>query len=89
MTDPFYVFILMMTLGKDYIVWDKSAKIEFIRPGKGTMTCCFELSADQINEIKVKTDLNGKHTPLLHVQVLDESDAVVARLEKGLYVRKR
>jgi hypothetical protein len=25
MTDPFFVFIVTMNLGKDYIVWDKSA----------------------------------------------------------------
>ena len=30
MTDPFFVFILMMNLGKSYIVWDKSSKIEFV-----------------------------------------------------------
>ena len=29
MADPFYVFIVMMNLGRDYIVWDKAASIEF------------------------------------------------------------
>lgn len=89
MTDPFYVFILMMNLGKDYIVWDKSAKIEFVSPGKGTMSCRFELSQDQLDEIKQKTDANGKFTPMLSVDVLDAKMKLVARVDKELYIRKR
>ena len=38
MCDPFFVFIVMMNLGKDYIVWDKSAGITFIKPASGTIT---------------------------------------------------
>ena len=29
MTDPFYMLMLIQILGKDYLVWDKSARIEF------------------------------------------------------------
>ena len=34
MTDPFYMLMLIQILGKDYMVWDKSACIEFLKPGK-------------------------------------------------------
>ena len=36
MTDPFYMLMLMENLGRDYVVWDKAAHIEFVSPGKGT-----------------------------------------------------
>ena len=29
MTDPFYMLMLIENLGKDFIVWDKAAKIDF------------------------------------------------------------
>jgi hypothetical protein len=35
MVDPFYMLMLMENLGRQYIVWDKAADIDFISPGKG------------------------------------------------------
>ena len=35
MVDPFYMLMLMENLGRDYIVWDKAASIDFVSPGKG------------------------------------------------------
>ncbi|MBK8671426.1 MAG: DUF4442 domain-containing protein [Bacteroidetes bacterium] len=32
MCDPFFMLILIEHLGKDYIVWDSAAKIEFKKP---------------------------------------------------------
>jgi len=36
MADPFYMLMLMENLGRDFVVWDKSASIRFRKPGKGT-----------------------------------------------------
>ena len=33
MVDPFYMLMLINILGKDYVVWDKSAFIDFVKPG--------------------------------------------------------
>ncbi len=38
MCDPFFMLMLMTRLGPGYVVWDKSASIEFVRPGRGTVT---------------------------------------------------
>src|ERR1700756_4653555 len=43
MCDPFLMLMLMARLGPEYVVWDKSAAIEFIRPGRGTVAATFEL----------------------------------------------
>ena len=48
MTDPFYMLMLIENLGRDYIVWDKSAAIRFKRPGRGKMLAAFRLSDEQI-----------------------------------------
>lgn len=44
MCDPFYMWILMENLGKDFIVWDKAATIRFKKPGTGTVNAEFEIS---------------------------------------------
>jgi len=53
MTDPFYMMMLINILGPQYVVWDKAAKIEFKKLGKGTIRVRFELGEEEILAIKV------------------------------------
>lgn len=89
MTDPFFMLILLENLGKDYIVWDKSAQIKYKKPGKGTVRASFRISPEQIEEIRVSTDREGKIQPRFEVQVVDEEGEVVAEVEKVLSVRRK
>ena len=43
MTDPFFMLMIMENLGRDYIVWDKAASIDFISPGKGPVHAEFRV----------------------------------------------
>lgn len=38
MTDPFYMLASMSHLGREYNVWDIRVEIDFVEPGKGTIT---------------------------------------------------
>ena len=87
MTDPIYVFMLINNLGSNYIVWDKTAEIKFLAPGKGRVWCEFRLSEEQIQEIKSLTDANIKYEPQFTVEVFDEKGNLVASVLKTLYVR--
>lgn len=89
MTDPFYVFILLMNLGKEYIVWDKASLIQYKRPGKGTVSCVFEMTLDEIREIKNQVDSSGKKDFVLPLSIKDNQGKVVCELEKTIYVKKR
>ncbi len=89
MADPMYMLLLMRRLGSDYIVWDKSASIDFVRPGKGTVKAHFELTDERVEEIRRLTENGDKHLPEWNVDILDESGDVVARVHKVLYVRKK
>lgn len=89
MTDPFFVFIIMQNLGKGYLVWDKSSHINFRRPGKGTVTCAFTLSKEEISEIKTQVDTKGKMDVPLKVSVFDKQNELVCDVDKVIYVRKR
>lgn len=89
MTDPFYMMILMKNLGKDYIVWDKSADIQFKQPGKGKLTAHFNISKEEMAKIKAAADNNYKTEPHFKVEVKDEQGNVVAEVDKVVYVRRK
>lgn len=89
MTDPFFMLMLMENLGKDYIVWDKSASIRFRKPGRGTVFASFRLSDEQIGEIKLALNSEKKIERMFTVEVKDESGNVIAEVEKLLHIRKK
>lgn len=88
MADPFYMFILMENLGENYLVWDKAAKIDFVKPGIGTVYATFEVSEDELESIKQEVAAKGKMNKIFHCEIKSDSGEVVARFEKVLYVRK-
>jgi len=89
MCDPWFMLILMRLLGSDYIVWDKSASIQFLRPGKSNVTATFTISPEREDEIRTAADRGEKIEPTFTVDVMDEQNQVVAHVEKLLYVRKK
>ena len=89
MTDPFYMLMLIQILGSRYTVWDKTSTINFIAPGRGTVTACFTLQDDEILEIKNKTANGDPYFPEFSVDIVSESGEVIARVDKTLYVRKK
>ena len=89
MADPFFMLMLIENLGKDYIVWDKSASIRFKRPGRGTVSASFRLSPEQVQEIKQALNTQEKIERAFTVEVKDESGSVIAVIEKLLHVRRK
>jgi len=87
MCDPFFMFLLMHNLGDDYIVWDKAAAIDFIKPGTGTVTARFHIPASEIQALKNELAQVRKLDRIYTCEVKDETGAVVARMQKTLYVR--
>ncbi len=89
MVDPHVMLLLMQRLGTDYIVWDKTASIQFLRPGKGTVTCAIEVPDEAVEGIKQATENGAVHLPEFSLEVKDADSTVVARIHKQLYVRKK
>jgi acyl-coenzyme A thioesterase PaaI-like protein len=89
MCDPFFMFILFVNLGEEYIVWDKAASIDFVKPGKGTVFASFQLSQAQISEVKSEVDRVGKGVFKFPCEVIDQHGQTIARLEKAVYVRRK
>jgi acyl-coenzyme A thioesterase PaaI-like protein len=89
MCDPFFMLMLMMQLGDGYLVWDKSAAIEFLRPGRGKVKARFELPRERVEELRAETQEKGKVNPKFEVTVVDEAGEPVARVHKVLSVRRK
>ncbi len=89
MCDPFFMFIILIQLGEEYIVWDKHANIEFVKSGKGTVYAEFQLSSEEIAEIKTAVDRDGKGVFDFICEVRDGDANTVAKVRKGVYVRRK
>lgn len=89
MVDPFYMLMLLNNLGNAYIVWDQAARLEFIKPGKGTVTAKFQIDQSLIDTIKAKTENGAKYLPELPVYVTDQNGDTVVTIIKTLYIRRK
>ena len=87
MVDPFFMLMLMENLGRDYIVWDKSADIDFVSPGKGPVFARFRIDQGLLDEVREHTGNGQKYLPQLRIDIHDGAGTLVARVEKTLYVR--
>ena len=89
MTDPFFMLMVMESLGRDYIVWDKAATIRFRRPGRGLVRATFELAPDRLTAIRDEVAAAGKAEPIFHVHIVDDAGHTIAEVDKTIYVRKK
>lgn len=89
MTDPIYPLMVMGALGKEYLVWDKRADIDYIKPGKGKLIAEFFLHDATIQEIQQATAQGDKYFPEFVVHVKNQQQEVVCEVNRTLYVRKK
>jgi Domain of unknown function (DUF4442) len=86
MVDPHLMLLLMQTLGGDYVVWDKSALIEFHKPGEGRVHCVVRITDEAVDEIRRKTEGGDSYRPRFELTILDEDGDLVATVSKVLHV---
>lgn len=89
MTDPFYMLILLSNIGDKHIVWDKSASVEYVQPGKDEVRAQFKLSADEIEGIVEQASDGKAHYIDFDVNVIDIEDNIIAKVKTTIYVKKK
>ena len=89
MVDPHLMILVMQRLGPGYVVWDRAASIEFLRPGRGTVSAAVQVTEAELEGIRQATASGDKHHAQWTLQVLDEDGEVVASVLKTLYVRRK
>jgi acyl-coenzyme A thioesterase PaaI-like protein len=89
MTDPFYMIMLATNLGREYVVWDKSALIRYRKPGRGRVRAEFRLSEERLAAIRAALEVEGRHDARFVVEVKDGEGGVVAEVERVIYCAKK
>ena len=88
MVDPHLMLMLMKLLGPGYMVWDKSATIEFVRPGKGKVSAIIRIDKQTVQDIREKVADKRRYEPEFDIAVVDDQEKLVCQVKKILYVRK-
>ncbi len=87
MTDPWYMLMIMHSLGRDYFVWDKHAEIDYLSPGKTNVHAHFLLTDEILNDIRTKTANGEKYVPEFVVEIKDDHNNIVARVKRRVYIK--
>jgi hypothetical protein len=87
--DPIYMLILIRRLGPDYVVWDKSAGIQFKKPGRSTLHAHFVITDEELASIKSALDGARSIDRTYTVDLVDGSGTVCATVEKVIYIRRQ
>ncbi len=87
MTDPVYSMLLMANLGNRYHVWDKSADVDFIHPGRGRLIAEAFVEPETLERIRLNTETGDKYFPSFTFHIKDAGGQLVAKINRTLYVR--
>ncbi|MGW6424533.1 DUF4442 domain-containing protein [Nocardia sp. NPDC055053] len=88
MTDPFFAIMAYGQLGRGYRIWNITGSIEFLTPGRGTVTATMGLSREQVAEIRQATESGAKSITEHSAEIVDGNGTLVARAAQQLYVRR-
>lgn len=83
--DGIYMVQLINILGKNYVVWDKSASIRFKRPGNKTLYAEFQITDEFLEQVKTELKTQGEKDYTLQVNLVDKDGNVYAEVDKLLY----
>lgn len=89
LADPFYMIMLLENLGPEYIVWDKTATIKFIKPGRTDVKANFVLEEADLEMVKKEVSEFGKTLFNKDIKILDLNNELIAVVSKTIYIKKK
>ena len=87
--DPVYMVMLIELLGPEYRIWDKGARIDFVKPGRSTLYGTFEIDQQEIEQIRSELASTPKLERIYRVDLVDKNGKLHASCEKTLHIRKK
>src|SRR5215831_4373873 len=87
--DPINMVLLIRLLGPEYIVWDKSASIQFKRPGRSTLYARFHVSEEETAAIRKALESARSVDRTYTIDLVDSAGDVHATIEKVIYIRRK
>lgn len=89
MSDPFYMMMLMKNLGPSYVVWDKSATIHYLKPGRSDLTTVFQITEEDLNNIRTTLQTQDKMEWNRKIEIKDADGVIVAEVDKVLSIKNK
>ena len=87
--DPVYMLMLIHVLGPEYVVWDKAAAIQFLKPGRSTLRATFRLDEEEIATIRALAAGGAPVIRHYQVELVDREEVPHCIVEKTIYIRKK
>lgn len=88
-TDPIYMIQLMQILGDKYVVWDKAATINYLRPAKENIQAIFEFTDEEIVSIKNSVSEENEINIIKRLELTNATGTIFVRLEKTIYIASK
>lgn len=85
-SDPFYMLMLLRIFGKNYVVWDKAGSIRFRKPARQTLYARYELTDEQVGDIRRDVADNGQTERTFTLQWVDNAGVVYAEIDRLCYI---
>ena len=86
--DPIYMIMLIQLLGPEYVVWDKSAEIKFLKPGRTTLYATFRIDEEDPQAIRRATE-EGPADRTYNVELVDDGSVSHVAVTKTIYIRRK
>jgi len=87
--DPLLMVMLTRALGPEYVVWDKAASIQFLKPGRSTLHSRVVVEEAELEAIRTALRTERSVDRVYVLELADAQGVVHARVEKTIYVRRR
>jgi acyl-coenzyme A thioesterase PaaI-like protein len=87
--DPWFMVMAIRQLGDDYVVWDRSARVTFKRPGTRTLYAQFRLPPEEIAELRAFVDEHDKTERTFSIDLKDADGKVYATVDKVLFFARK
>jgi hypothetical protein len=81
--------MLSLLLGKRYIVWDRAATIEFVKPGTSALYATFRLPENEISQIRAELETATRIQRTYYPQLLDGHGVLHAKFSKTIVIKTR
>jgi len=87
--DGLVMVMLINILGPEYLVWDKSASIRYLKPGRSTLYARVVLEESEVEGIRKALETERSVDRVYVLELTDAEGVVHARVEKTLYIRRK
>lgn len=88
-TDGPHPTLLLLSLGSDYVIWDKSASIQYKRPGRSELFAEFVVSAEEVAAVRAILSRQPEVDRIYRVEVKDAGGVVHSVVERTVYIARK